>query len=129
MTTTDNPPNYTRQFWAKADPYRQRGRSVSTFWSTTWPTLGPASRRCWAEPTIRQRLARSLALSFLVGGLSADMCFFTVFLAIPKSGKWPGGTGPAPWRTTPPPSRPAGSPWASGAAGGEAVSPYRPCVW
>ena len=29
-------------------------------------------------------MARSLALSFLVGGLSADIYFFTVFLAIPK---------------------------------------------
>ena len=75
-------------------------------------------------------LARSLALSFLVGGLSAAMYFFTVFLAIPRSWKWPGGTGPAPRRTALHPSGPAGSPWASDATGGgEAVSPYRPCVW
>ena len=35
MSLADNTPAYTRHFWAKAQPYRQKGPDASTCWSTT----------------------------------------------------------------------------------------------
>ena len=59
MTEGDNAPIYTRSFWAKAFPYRQRGPERIHLLEHHLADVGACFEALLAQPTIRKRLARS----------------------------------------------------------------------
>ena len=65
MTTTADAPNYTSQFWAKAWPYRQQGPERIHLLEHHLADVGACFEALLAQPTIRQRLARSGGLDSL----------------------------------------------------------------
>ena len=65
MTTTADTPHYTHQFWAKAWPYRQQGPERIHLLEHHLADVGACFEALLAQPTIRQRLARSGRLDSL----------------------------------------------------------------
>ena len=65
MTITENGPLYTRSFWAKAQPYRQRGPERIHLLEHHLADVGACFEALLAQPTIRHRMARSGSLDSL----------------------------------------------------------------
>ena len=65
MTSPNNAPTYTQRFWAKAYPYRQQGPERIHLLEHHLADVGACFEALLAQPTIRQRLARSGGLDGL----------------------------------------------------------------
>ena len=84
MTLSDNPPIYTRSFWAKAQPYRQRGPERIHLLEHHLADVGACFEALLAQPTIRQRLARSGGIDDLDEATAARLCVFAALHDIGK---------------------------------------------
>ena len=84
MTASSAAPDYTRQFWAKARPYRQRGPESIHLLEHHLADVGACFEALLAQPTIRQSLARSGGLDSLDEATAARLA---VFVALHDIGK------------------------------------------
>ena len=84
MTTTADTPQYTRQFWAKAWPYRQQGPERIHLLEHHLADVGACFEALLAQPTIRQRLARSGGLDSLDDPTAARLAVFAALHDIGK---------------------------------------------
>ncbi len=84
MTATENTLNYTRQFWAKAQPYRQKGPERIHLLEHHLADVGACFEALLAQPTIRQRLARSGSLDTLDDVTAARLSLFAALHDIGK---------------------------------------------
>ena len=84
MTTSQDAPFYTRQFWAKARPYRQRGPERIHLLEHHLADVGACFEALLAQPTIGQRLARSGSLDSLDGATAARLSLFAALHDIGK---------------------------------------------
>ena len=84
MTQSDNPPIYTRSFWAKAYPYRQRGPERIHLLEHHLADVGACFEALLAQPTIRQRLAHAGGIDCLKEATAARLCVFAALHDIGK---------------------------------------------
>ena len=84
MTKTGCAPAYTRLFWAKAHPYRQRGPERVHLLEHHLADVGASFEALLAQPTIRQGLARSGGLDALDDVVAARLA---VLVALHDIGK------------------------------------------
>ena len=84
MTKTGCAPAYTRLFWAKAHPYRQRGPERIHLLEHHLADVGASFEALLAQPTIRQGLARSGGLDALDDVVAARLA---VLVALHDIGK------------------------------------------
>ena len=84
MTTTESVPEYTRRFWAKAKPYRQRGPEEIHLLEHHLADIGACFEALLAQPTIRQRLASSGGLDSLNDATAARLALFAALHDIGK---------------------------------------------
>ena len=95
MTASDTAPDYTRQFWAKARPYRERGPESIHLLEHHLADVGACFEALLAQPTIRQSLARSGGLDSLYEATAARLA---VFAALHDIGKVNAGFQTQIWR-------------------------------
>ena len=84
MLVTGNEPLYTRRFWAKAQPYRQKGPERIHLLEHHLADVGACFEALLAQPTIRRRLARSGGLDTLDDGTAARLALFAALHDIGK---------------------------------------------
>ncbi len=84
MTTTEKGPLYTHRFWAKAQPYRQRGPERIHLLEHHLADVGACFEALLARPTIRRRLARSGGLEFLDDATAERLSLFAALHDIGK---------------------------------------------
>ena len=84
MTTGESKPFYTRQFWAKAQPYRRKGPERIHLLEHHLADVGACFEALLAQPTIRQRLARSGGLDSLDDATAARLSLFAALHDIGK---------------------------------------------
>ena len=84
MTTTEYMPHYTSRFWAKAQPYRQRGPERIHLLEHHLADVGACFEALLAQPIIRQRLAYSGGLDTLDDATAARLALFTALHDIGK---------------------------------------------
>ena len=84
MTSSARPPAYTRQFWAKAYPYRQRGPERIHLLEHHMADVGACFEALLAQPTIRNRLARAGGLAALDDATVARLALFAALHDIGK---------------------------------------------
>ena len=82
--TTETAPHYTRRFWAKAQPYRQRGPERIHLLEHHLADVGACFETLLDQPTIRQRLARSGSLDLLDDATAARLALFAALHDIGK---------------------------------------------
>ena len=82
--TTGRAPGYARQFWAKAQPYRQRGPERIHLLEHHLSDVGACFEALLAQPTIRHRLARSGNLDSLDDVMAARLSLFAALHDIGK---------------------------------------------
>ena len=83
MTTTENAPVYTRQFWAKSEPRHGYPKHIHLL-EHHLADVGACFDALLAQPTIRRRLARSGGLNSLDDATAARL---TLFAALHDIGK------------------------------------------
>ena len=84
MTATESTPYYTRQFWAKAQPYRQRGPERIHLLEHHLADVGACFEELLAQPTIRKRLAESGGMDSLDDATAARLALFAALHDIGK---------------------------------------------
>ena len=84
MTATESTPDYTRQFWAKARPYRRKGPERIHLLEHHLADVGACFEALLAQPTMRQRLARSGGLDDLDPATVARLSLFAALHDIGK---------------------------------------------
>ena len=84
MANAESPPLYTQKFWAKASPYRQKGPERIHLLEHHLADVGACFEALLAQPTIRQRLARSGGLEYLDEATAARLCVFAALHDIGK---------------------------------------------
>ncbi len=84
MTTAEYAPQYTSRFWAKAYPYRQQGPERIHLLEHHLADVGACFESLLAQPTIRQRLARSGGLDTLDDATAARLSLFAALHDIGK---------------------------------------------
>ena len=84
MSNDAQPPAYTRQFWAKAFPYRQRGPERIHLLENHLADVGACFEALLQQPTIRQRLAYTAGLDDLDETTVARLCVFAALHDIGK---------------------------------------------
>ncbi len=84
MTITEYAPEYTRKFWAKAQPYRQKGPERIHLLEHHLADVGACFEALLAQPTIRQRLARTAGRNTLDAATAARLCVFAALHDIGK---------------------------------------------
>ena len=84
MTVTEYAPAYTRKFWAKAQPYRQKGPERIHLLGHHLADVGACFEALLAQPTIRQRLARTAGRNTLDAATAARLCVFAALHDIGK---------------------------------------------
>ena len=84
MTTDANAPRYTRQFWAKAWPFRQKGPERIHLLEHHLADVGACFEALLAQPTIRRRLARSGGVESLDDATAARLALFAALHDIGK---------------------------------------------
>lgn len=82
--TTERVPDYARQFWAKAQPYRQRGPERIHLLEHHLADVGACFEALLAQPTIQHRLARSGNLDSLDDVTAARLSLFAALHDIGK---------------------------------------------
>ena len=95
MTDSRSMPTYTRSFWAKAFPYRQRGPERIHLLEHHLADVGACLEAVLAQPTIRRRLARTAGLEDLDDVTAARLA---VFAALHDIGKVNVGFQTQTWR-------------------------------
>ena len=95
MAANDAAPDYTHQFWAKARPYHERRPESIHLLEHHLADVGACFEVLLAQPTIRQRLARSGGLDSLD---EATMARLAVFAALHDIGKVNAGFQTQIWR-------------------------------
>ena len=95
MTDSRSMPTYTRSFWAKAFPYRQRGPERIHLLEYHLADVGACLEAVLAQPTIRRRLARTAGLEDLDDVTAARLA---VFAALHDIGKVNVGFQTQTWR-------------------------------
>ncbi len=76
--------DYVRKFWAKAQPYRQRGPERIHLLEHHLADVGACFEALSAQPTIRQRLARSGGLDNLHDATAARLALFAALHDVGK---------------------------------------------
>ena len=84
MTDTERAPDYTRRFWAKAYPYRQLGPERIHLLEHHLADVGACFEALLAQPTIRDRLARSGGLDTLDDTTAARLALLAAMHDIGK---------------------------------------------
>ena len=84
MTETESMRDYTRQFWAKAQPYRQRGPERIHLLEHHLADVGACFEALLAQPNIRRRLAHSGGLEDLDNATAARLALFAALHDIGK---------------------------------------------
>ena len=84
MTTAQDAPFYARQFWAKAQPYRQKGPERIHLLEHHLADVGACFEALLAQPTIRRRLARSANLETIDDVMVARLSLFAALHDIGK---------------------------------------------
>ena len=84
MTIGESGPFYTRQFWAKAQPYRQKRPERIHLLEHHLAEVGACFEALLAQPTIRQRLAHSGDLDSLDEVTAARLSLFAALHDIGK---------------------------------------------
>ena len=84
MTASEVTPAYTRQFWAKAQPYRQKGPESIHLLEHHLADVGACFEALLNQPTIRQRLARSGGMEMLNDATAARLALFATLHDIGK---------------------------------------------
>lgn len=77
-------PRYKERFWAKAQPYRQRGPERIHLLEHHLADVGACFEELLAQPTIRQRLARTAERDALHDSTLARLCVFAALHDIGK---------------------------------------------
>ncbi len=75
---------YTRRFWAKADPYRQRGPERIHLLEHHMADVGACFEALLAQPIIRQRLARTAGQDAIDDATAARLALFAALHDIGK---------------------------------------------
>ena len=76
MAESEITPDYTRQFWAKAQPYRQKGPERIHLLEHHLADVGACFEALLDQPTIRDRLARSGGMDRLEDTTAARLALF-----------------------------------------------------
>ena len=84
MNLAENTPAYTRHFWAKAQPYRQKGPERIHLLEHHLADVGACFEALLSQPTIRQRLARSGGVDSLDDATVARLSLFAALHDIGK---------------------------------------------
>ncbi len=84
MTETGSTLDYNRQFWAKAQPYRQRGPERIHLLEHHLADVGACFEALLAQPNIRRRLAHSGGLEDLDDATAARLALFAALHDIGK---------------------------------------------
>ena len=83
MTNTESSPAYTHRFWAKAEPRQGHPKRIHLL-EHHLADVGVCFKVLLAQPTIRQRLARSGGLEDLHETIAARLCVFAALHDIGK---------------------------------------------
>ena len=84
MAASKTAPEYRQQFWAKAQPYRQRGPERIHLLEHHLADVGACFEALVAQPTIRQRVARSGRLESLDDATADRLALFAALHDIGK---------------------------------------------
>ena len=84
MTNTESSPAYTHRFWAKAEPHQGHPKRIHLL-EHHLADVGVSFEALLAQPTIRQRLARSGGLEDLHETIVARLCVFSALHDIGKA--------------------------------------------
>ncbi len=84
MKIDGNTPDYTRKFWAKAQPYRQKGPESIHLLEHHLADVGACFEALLEQPTLRQRFARSGGLGSLDDAVAARLSLFAALHDIGK---------------------------------------------